>query len=152
MIDLDTLKTVIINDDIARQYANNGNDSACAIRCMEILPKVIQPTKVTYLSIAKDCGPSIARKLIISLTTVSESDPLVKLTIPNLNGNGIDIGDIVARNMLDEIAQLNIPNGINSEDSNIIKNLALKSQIITSDHVGAALSQLRPDGKLTEIA
>lgn len=139
------LRNLIVSDATATALAEQGDDAGCAARCITIAPPTLVVSRHTYLSLARDVGTEVTRRLAETMDAVAPTDALVKKVEQQLNRDGIDVSHETVRTMLDGYGS-NAAMPLTSDDANAIKALAEAAPRITSSDIAQALAEFRSDG------
>lgn len=144
-MDIQDLHDLINNDTIAKSFADAGNDTECAIRCMSIAPKKIVSTLLGELGMFNvGAEPADVETVLQTIEAVAEFNPVIKRMLKWIQPGapGIDFGDTIVRTML-TLPVNNGGIGLSVEQAAPFLAAAEKDEIITPQMVSNAWSTYR---------
>jgi hypothetical protein len=125
------LLSIIESDDTALQLATVGNDSACAVRCSDILPKVRVESVLTERGLYDAIGPEIAETVLQKLEVVAQQNPVVKRALTWLSpvNGGLDFGSLAVVGLLTQLRSAEV---FTHQEFDALNAISMKNDIITT--------------------
>lgn len=143
-INTDELHDIILNNKVAKELADSGNDSGCAESIKEDLPTEVMPesffTELSILSAFEN--PMDAETCLQKLETVAESNPILKRVLKWIvpGAKGLDFGNPSVRGQLDALHQAGV---LTDNELNILKSLGEIKINITANDISLAWARYR---------
>lgn len=138
------LKNLIKSDAQALQFAQAGNDEACAARCSEIAPQTRATTMLTERGLYDRLGALVAETILQKLDafakTADQMAPMVRrvlVWLQPVNG-GADVG---AAELLVMVGALKLKGVLTVDEAMAIDALSLVPQTVTAAEVAIAFRQ-----------
>ncbi len=139
------LLALIDSDPTATQFAQSGNDEACAARLREIAPKAIIPKRLGDINIVGLFdNPADGEAVCQTIETVADVNPVVRRAWrwAGPTAPGIDVGDAKVRLLL--VMPTNQGGiGLTEQQAAPLLAAAEVTPAITAQDVGAAMTQRR---------
>lgn len=121
MKDYTELATEIMNDPESLGYAGKNHREIADLMNQKVFDGEFNATFKTIIS---HCGIAVCDRLINSMTAAAQNSPSISKIVSLLdNGNGINLGDPIAQQLLDSFAA-NPSLPLEVSDATTIKNLA----------------------------